>query len=107
MNAGDFDVRIVIQKATNTVSSTTGARVQSWSNYATVWAKRFEQTSGSEVVNADRRENKQMYVFTIRYNSAVTVRDRILHDSQYFNIINIAQVRGRNMYLELLAELTQ
>jgi len=107
MNAGIFDVRITIQRATQVVSTSSGARVPTWSNYQTIWAGRKEQPSTQETINADRRENKQIYIFTIRYNSAVTVCDRVLHDGSYFNILSISEVKGRKMYQELLCELTQ
>ena len=107
MNAGIFDVRITIQRATQVVSTSSGARVPTWSNYQTIWAGRKEQPSTQETINADRRENKQIYIFTIRYNSAVTVRDRVLHDGSYFNILSISEMKGRKMYQELLCELTQ
>ena len=107
MNAGELDIRIELQRHATTVSPASGARTTVFTTFMTVWAKRFEQTAGIEAVNADRRENKQTYIYTIRYTPSVTVRDRVKHGSDLFNIINIAQVKGRNNYLELQCELTQ
>jgi SPP1 family predicted phage head-tail adaptor len=106
MNAGVMDVLVSLQSYTETIDTNTGEKLQTWTEYATAWAQRVEQESGSENVNADRREHKQIVFYTIRYNSAVGVKHRVVDDSGTHNIVNIANLQ-RNLYLKLQTELTQ
>ena len=106
MNAGLMDVLVSLQSYTETIDTNTGEKLQTWTEYATAWAQRVEQESGTENVNADRREHKQIVFYTIRYNSAVGVKHRIVDDSGTHNIVNIANLQ-RNLYLKLQTELTQ
>lgn len=101
-----MDVLVSLQSYTETIDSNTGEKLQTWTEYATAWAQRVEQQSGSENVNADRREHKQIVFYTIRYNSAVGVKHRVVDDSGTHNIVNIANLQ-RNLYLKLQTELTQ
>lgn len=106
MNAGLMDQLVSLQSYTESIDSNTGEKLQSWSEYATAWARIQQAESGSEVVDADRREHKQTINFTIRFNSLVLVKHRIVWDSKNFNIINIANIE-RDMYLKIQAELVQ
>jgi SPP1 family predicted phage head-tail adaptor len=106
MNAGLMDVLVSLQSYTETTDTNTGEKLQTWTEYATAWAQRVEQESGSENVNADRREHKQIVFYTIRFNSAVGVKHRVVDDSGTHNIVNIANLQ-RNLYLKLQTELTQ
>jgi SPP1 family predicted phage head-tail adaptor len=106
MNAGLMDVLVSLQSYTETIDTNTGEKLQTWTEYATAWAQRVEQESGTENVNADRREHKQIVFYTIRYNSAVGVKHRVVDDSGTHNIVNIANLQ-RNLYLKLQTELTQ
>jgi SPP1 family predicted phage head-tail adaptor len=106
MNAGLMDVLVSLQSYTETIDTNTGEKLQTWTEYATAWAQRVEQESGAENVNADRREHKQIVFYTIRYNSAVGVKHRVVDDSGTHNIVNIANLQ-RNLYLKLQTELTQ
>lgn len=101
-----MDVLVSLQSYTETIDTNTGEKLQTWTEYATAWAQRVEQQSGSENVNADRREHKQIVFYTIRYNSAVGVKHRVVDDSGTHNIVNIANLQ-RNLYLKLQTELTQ
>ncbi len=106
MNAGLMDVLVSLQSYTETIDSNTGEKLQTWTEYATAWAQRVEQESGAENVNADRREHKQIVFYTIRYDSAVSVKHRVVDDNGAHNIVNIANLQ-RNLYLKLQTELTQ
>jgi len=106
MQAGAMDVLVSLQSYAETIDTNTGEKLQTWSQYATAWAQRVEQESGSEQVNADRREHKQIVYYTVRYNSAITVKDRIVDAGLNHNIVNIANI-ARNLYLKLETELTE
>lgn len=105
MNAGAFDELVSLQSYTTTTDTNTGEKLQTWSEYATAWAKVDEAPAGIEQVNADRREHKQTVDFTMRYNSSVSVYHRIYWEGKYYNIINIQEYQ-RRMYMKLQTELT-
>lgn len=106
MNAGMMDYQITIDQYSLSTDSNTGEKLQSWTTYATPWAHIEESPSGSESVNADRRERKQTTVFTLRYDSGIDTKMRIQFDSNYYNIVNIAN-RERNLYLTIEGELSK
>lgn len=101
-----MDQLVAVEKYTTTTDSNTGEKLQSWSNYTNVWARIQESETGAESVDADRREHKQSVVFTVRFNSGLNVKDRIVWDGRYFNITNIANI-NRDMYQRIETELTQ
>ena len=105
MNAGLMDVLVSLQSYTETTDANTGEKLQTWSEYATAWAQRVEQETGNENVNADRREHKQIVNYTIRYNSDVSVKHRVVENGIAHNIVNIANLQ-RNLYLKLQTEVT-
>jgi SPP1 family predicted phage head-tail adaptor len=106
MNAGLMDELVTVQQYTTTTDSNTGEKLQSWSTYLTPWARIQESESGSETVDADRREHKQTITFTLRYDSGINTKMRIVWESKNYNIINIADLE-RRMYLKIQAELVQ
>jgi SPP1 family predicted phage head-tail adaptor len=106
MNAGLMDELVTVQQYTTTTDSNTGEKLQSWSTYTTAWARIQEGESGSETVDADRREHKQTITFTLRYDSGINTKMRIVWESKNYNIINIADLE-RRMYLKIQAELVQ
>lgn len=106
MNAGAMDALVSLQSYSETTDTNTGEKLQTWTEYATAWAERKEQESGSESVNADRREHKQIVFYTIRYNGSVSVKHRVVDDNGAHNIVNIANLQ-RNLYLKLQTELTE
>ena len=101
-----MDVLVTLQRYTETIDTNTGEKLQSWTTYATAWAERKEQDSGIEQVNADRREHKQIVYYTVRFNSAIGVKDRVVDAGLNHNIVNIANI-ARNLYLKLQTELTE
>jgi len=105
MNAGLMDVLVSLQSYTETIDTNTGEKLQTWTEYATAWAERVEAQSGNENVNADRREHKQIVNYTIRYNTSVSVKHRVVEDGIAHNIVNIANLQ-RNLYLKLQTEVT-
>lgn len=106
MNAGAMDVLVSLQRYSETTDTNTGEKIQSWTEYATAWAQRVESEAGSEQVNADRREHRQIIYYTVRYNSGINVKDRVVEGGKALNIVNIANL-ARNLYLKLETELVQ
>ena len=106
MNPGLMDELVTVEQYTMTTDSNTGEKLQSWSTYSTPWARIQEGESGSETVDADRREHKQIVTFTLRHDSGINPKMRIVWENRYYNIINIADLE-RRMYLKIQTELTQ
>jgi SPP1 family predicted phage head-tail adaptor len=106
MNSGLMDELVTVQQFTTTTDSNTGEKLQSWSTYSTPWARIQEAESGSENVDADRREAKQTVTFTLRYDSGITTKMRIVWEGKNYNIENIADLE-RRMYLRIQTELVQ
>lgn len=106
MNAGLMDELVTVQQFTTTTDSNTGEKLQSWSTYSQPWARIQEGESGSESVDSDRREAKQTVTFTIRHDGGLNTKMRILWESKYYNIINIADLE-RRMYMKIQTELVQ
>jgi SPP1 family predicted phage head-tail adaptor len=105
MDAGKFDELVTIESYTESVSSNTGQRTQSWSTYAQVWAQVKESDFGQEPTNADRREHKTRVNFITRWDAGFNVKMRINWGGNYYNILNIAE-KERRLYANLLTELT-
>lgn len=105
MNAGLMDELISVQNYTETIDTNTGEKLPSWSEYVTAWAQVEEQQTGSEQVNADRVENKQIVTFTCRYNASFSVTDRLVWRGNKYNIIAVSQVE-RRMYSKLQTQIT-
>ena len=106
MNAGLMDELVTVQQFTTTTDSNTGEKLQSWSTYSTPWSRIQEGESGSESVDSDRREAKQTVTFTMRYDSGINPKMRIVRENIYYNIINIADLE-RRMSLKIESELVQ
>jgi SPP1 family predicted phage head-tail adaptor len=106
MNPGLMDELVTVQQFTTTTDSNTGEKLQSWSTYSTPWGRIQESESGSESVDSDRREAKQTVTFSMRYDSGINPKMRIVWENKYYNIINIADLE-RRMYLRIQTELVQ
>jgi SPP1 family predicted phage head-tail adaptor len=106
MNPGLMDELVTVQQFSTTTDSNTGEKLQSWSTYSTPWARIQEGESGSENVDSDRREAKQTVTFTMRYDSGINPKMRIVWENKYYNIINVADLE-RRMYLKIQTELVQ
>ena len=106
MNAGLMDEFIAVEKYTESTDTNTGEKLQTWANYANFWSRVQESESGAESVDADRREHRQNVNFTVRFDSGVSVKDRIVWNDRYYNIINIANI-DRDMYLKIQTDLTE
>lgn len=97
---GELDRRVVLYSFTETQSAS-GMPTKSWSIYRTVWAF-VEDGGGAETITAEAPTPKANLFFTIRYNSAITEKYRILYNSVKYNITHIEEI-DRKRYLKLTA----
>ena len=100
MRAGELDRRITIEVNAPTRSAS-GAAVDSWSAFATVWAKRRD-VGGREIRAGAEFVGEIDAVFTVRWLAGVTDAMRVDDDGTLFDI-KWPRELGRRSGLEILA----
>ena len=101
VRAGELDRRITLQRATVTRDGLNNP-VETWGDYATVWAK-YEPVSDGEKFRAGERASEIGARFMIRYSSQVadvSPKDRILFGGREFAITRVKEI-GRRVGLEI------
>jgi len=104
-NIGELDRRIIIESFTTTRAANGGV-IESWSTFATVWAKKEffnTPTMDNEKFEANRNTATSKVQYTIRYLSGVTKKMRVNDSSEYFDITAINKP-GRKRWMLLEAE---
>jgi SPP1 family predicted phage head-tail adaptor len=100
MNAGELRQRITLERPTIT-RDTSGAEIQTWGTFATVWASKKHKTSrefyAAQKVNAEITD-----LFTIRYRAGVTTRMRVSFDGKDYDILGADDPDGRRRELQVL-----
>ena len=94
MRAGRLRHRVKLQSVSETPDSY-GERTETWATYATVWAS-IRPVSGREVVEATQVGGEVQTLIEIRYNSSVTVKDRVKFGTRLFDINHVANPENRN-----------
>ena len=103
MRAGKLDRRITIESATLSVNAV-GESVKAWATLDTVWAG-VSALSGKEYVGAAQVVGEEQLIFRIRYRTDVTLHNRIIYNSEEYDIQHIAEV-GRRQGLDLVGKRT-
>jgi SPP1 family predicted phage head-tail adaptor len=73
-----------------------GGEILTWTELCTRWAA-ISYQAGGESSTSRKETAAQIIVFRTRYVPGLTEKDRILYDSQYYDIISI-QADGRRHY---------
>lgn len=105
---GNLDRRVGIRRLTES-QSVTGFPVQSWSTAFTTFAKVYESESGTETEDSARLMARRQIKVIVRYNSdtaSINAKDRVLYDSEEYDIENIAEVYGRKRFFAIKASRT-
>lgn len=100
MRTGLLRHRITIQANTPT-QNTFDEWVDSWANWATVWAS-IEPLRGKSYFEARQANSEVEGVIKIRYRSGVLPTMRVRLGTRYFNIISIVHPQERKRELHLL-----
>lgn len=98
--AGYLQYRIVIERYTET-KSVFGEEEKTWSTYKTVWAGK-QDVSSYETFRANELGAKLTTRFLIRYSSDVSTvnpKDRILYNSDYYEIVGVQMVEKNKWIL--------
>jgi SPP1 family predicted phage head-tail adaptor len=106
MNAGNLDELVLLQRATQTKSATTGEVVETWETIDSFWAQIKYNESGSEVNAGMQSQFKQRATFKIRWHSDTRIDDRIYFNSESYKILAITDI-DRRMYMIIDTEKTQ
>ena len=100
---GTLDRKIVIERYTATRDAY-GGEVVTWAILATVWAGvEYGQKISDEKQDTAKQIATKNIVFNIRYSTAYTEKDRILFESEYYDILNITHL-GRKRFTVIEAE---
>ena len=102
---GRLDKRITFQEQIIGVNASNEDEQTGWQNITdtpTVWAK-VEERSGSEVYRAEKLTGLTVAVFTIRYRTGITEKNRILYNGKKWDIHSILN-GSRKGYLSITAE---
>lgn len=108
ITAQDLDRRITLQRASS-VNNEFNEPVQTWTDLATVWARRRDASDRQvvEVFAAGQVGSFLISRFTVRSNDAsrdFKPIDRVLHDGEVWNIKGIKEAdEGRRRFLEITA----
>lgn len=100
---GKLRHQITIQAQSTTSTSDTGQPVENFTTQATVWAS-IEQLSGREGYWARQIQPTATHKIIIRGGQTVTPANRILHESRYFNVIDVKRHDERDFYTTIIAE---
>lgn len=101
MDASKYDRRITLQRLTLAATDVNGSSSQSYTDYATVSAKKLD-AGGREYVAAQQVQAQLATRFEIRYRTDVLPTDRIAFAGLSFNISHIQEI-GRREALMLFA----
>jgi SPP1 family predicted phage head-tail adaptor len=99
MRAGRLRHRVNLQSYTETQDST-GHPSKSGSTFATVWAD-IQPLRGSEDREAQRLTGSQQFKITIRYNSAIDIKSKVVEGSDTYEINSISDYREIHRFMEL------
>ena len=93
--AQELNRKINFQKLTIEQDPNTGAMIEVWTDYASVFAK-VEPLLGREFWAAAATQSEDSVKFTIRYRGDLDTAMRIAFDGKDFNITSIQNIRSAN-----------
>ena len=103
MLIGDLDEVITLQSYTASQTAY-GDKSKTWGSGSHLWAHViYKSSKDSEKFTADQLVTKTVVIFTIRYNTTPTNRDRIYYNSKYFQITDVVHI-GRQKWTQVFTE---
>jgi len=96
--------KIVIERVTRTQDAF-GAIIETWATFATIYAN-IIPVSGRELYSSDRPNLRSSTRFYIYYRDDITEKDRILYDSNYYDITYMREI-GYRESLEIVGEVAK
>lgn len=106
ISAGELDRLIQLQHGTATNDPESNEPIKSWATYATLWAK-MEFLRSVEGEASAREYAEYGLFFTIRFRSDVEPEDRIVFESENYEIIGRPRELDRRRGLKIQARLVE
>ena len=100
MRAGRMDRYLTIQKKVNSKDND-GATIETWSTRTYCWGEK-RNLNMSERLQASAVESNISARYYVRYDTDISVQDRIVDGSDTYEILGILEI-GRKKGLELIA----
>lgn len=98
-----LDTKVELQSFTTSADSY-GGLTKTWTTYATEWARiEYSATGSGEDYDGHINLSVLRVAFTIRWRDSVTVKHRVLYESEYYDIRKI-EVLGRRRFLLITAD---
>lgn len=101
INAGDLRHKVAVQEEV-TVSDGAGGSTLSWNTVFEPWAA-INPASSFERNVAMQLSNPITHKITMRYDSRIDAKKRIMFDGREFNIVEVLNVEERNIWLKIKA----
>lgn len=99
---GKLDKRVTFQEIIIGQNASNEDEEIGWEDLFTTWAQ-VEEKSGDEMYRADKLTDFKDSVFTIRYRTGITPKNRIVYNGFKWNILSILN-GGRKGFLKITAE---
>ena len=103
---GRMDRRITIIEKDITDGSSNEDYLVSWSEFATVWARK-EDLRGKEVVMADKVQFMYLTSWSIRKIEGLKPNMRIVYNGQVYEIVQISEGEGRERWIDIISNLLE
>lgn len=104
MTIGQMQHRVAIRSKTRGASDGAGGNLsETWSTFATVWAK-LDPTTAREIVAADQVVHRLTHIVTIRARDGVTASMRVVYKTRVLAILGTRELMEGGQWLELLCE---
>jgi len=98
MRAGQLHHRIYLQSVSAYTKNKAGEKIPTWTTYDTVWAN-INPVAGDETMRGVSSESEVTHDITIRYQSSLSPKDRILFGTRVFTIANILNKREYGVWM--------
>jgi len=93
--------KVIVQRYTESTNDFNEV-IETWADFLTVWAEITPQT-GTEVFRSDKETALRSAKFLLWYDSRILDTDRIVYESENYNITYRREIGFQNQ-LEILAE---
>lgn len=103
---GRMDRRITIIEKDITDGSSNEDYLVSWSEFATVWARK-EDLRGKEVVMADKVQFMYLTSWSIRKIEGLKANMRVVYKGQVYEIVQISEGEGRERWIDIISNLLE
>lgn len=101
MAAGDMDRKVIVERATVT-RDLIGGVVETWATLVTIFCS-YVPITGFEAMRNGMVRSSRAALFTTRFRTDITVKDRLSFGGEYWNITFLREI-GRREGLEITAE---